>query len=756
MAKGVVKVMAYTKAKTAAVGALAFLLVGGGAASVGYYVLHGDDPSAAVVTGPPAPGGAGATTAPTPFMWSDAPASRPVYNGPLIVGYVQTADGKPVVGANVKYAYGNFYTQISSTATSNVGLGAPSARTQADGRFQFMPTQADPRSIAVQSADGYGMATVSSLASTPIRLIPWSRIEGTAKIGSKPAANAQVRYNMSGASAPNSTERILVMITGNTQADAQGRFVLEKVPAGSVYVDVTLPGERNTAARSLVEVHGGSTATVMIGGTGRPVIGRVTPIPQATSGRATLGTQPPQLPRMPAASTTNPAERQKILAAFNASPAYQDWLKRRQFPSQDVVIDADGRFRIEDVPAGTYQLNVSYYDLDRGSTSSNYVENAGHAMVPVTIPQMEGGRSDQPLNVGDVHLIIPRRVVAGQPAPEVTGLSDDGKNVKLSDYRGKYVLMFISRYPSANESVWQDAAKARVIRDRYRGDPRLEMIMFCGKQSSLPPATLARQSGIDLPIFILRDAIPEDYISAGEMIFLIDPQGKLVAKNLNAPTAFMRVDEVLSATTAASASLGSDGAQVAIGHLQPGTPEGARFANVPSVSDHDAATNGTFSVVDGRGTEPSNSVDRLRDGREASGDDAPSQNFFFETGTLEGRLKLDLGKTISVGQVNSYSRHKNWRAPQVYVLYGSDGAASGFDGSPKIGTDPAAVGWKKIAAVDARLKDGVMGGRYGVSVSHPSGSLGRFRYLLFEMFPSETRDPFGQAFYGEIDVVEGR
>ena len=45
IAKGVVKVMAYTKAKTAAVGSLAFLLVGGGAASVGYYVHHGDDPS---------------------------------------------------------------------------------------------------------------------------------------------------------------------------------------------------------------------------------------------------------------------------------------------------------------------------------------------------------------------------------------------------------------------------------------------------------------------------------------------------------------------------------------------------------------------------------------------------------------------------------------------------------------------------------------------------------------------------------------
>jgi hypothetical protein len=298
--------------------------------------------------------------------------------------------------------------------------------------------------------------------------------------------------------------------------------------------------------------------------------------------------------------------------------------------------------------------------------------------------------------------------------------------------------------------------KARMIRDRYRGDPRLEMVAFVAQPSQMSGADLAKKTEVDWPVATMYTTLPEEYTSAGEMIFLIDPQGKLVAKNLNAPTAYLRVDEALSMTTGPSASIGFNGARVAIGHLPSGTPEGSRFANVPPVSASDAATNGTFSVVDGRGTEPSNSVDRLKDGREASGDDAPSQNFFFETGTLEGRLKLDLGKVISVGQVNSYSRHKNWRGPQIYVLYGSDGTDPEFNASPKNGIDPASVGWKEIAVVDGRLKDGVMGGRYGVSVSHPSGALGKYRYLLFEMFPSETRDPFGQAFYGEIDVVEGR
>src|SRR5581483_11874488 len=111
---------------------------------------------------------------------------------------------------------------------------------------------------------------------------------------------------------------------------------------------------------------------------------------------------------------------------------------------------------------------------------------------------------------------------------------------------------------------------------------------------------------------------------------------------------------------------------------------------------------------------------------------------------LEGRLKLDLGRTISVGQVNSYSRHRGDRAPQVYNLYASDGTAAGFDGSPKLGVNPAAVGWTKVAVVDTRDKSGAVGGRYAVGISGSSGSLGRYRYLLFEIFPSETRDPYGQ------------
>jgi hypothetical protein len=86
------------------------------------------------------------------------------------------------------------------------------------------------------------------------------------------------------------------------------------------------------------------------------------------------------------------------------------------------------------------------------------------------------------------------------------------------------------------------------------------------------------------------------------------------------------------------------------------------------------------------------------------------------------------------------------RAPQVYRVYGSDG--TDFDAMP--GVKAELKGWREIAFVDTRKQEGDRGGQYGVSIA---GSIGRYRYLLFDVFETESDDPWGQTFYSEIDVV---
>jgi hypothetical protein len=179
-----------------------------------------------------------------------------------------------------------------------------------------------------------------------------------------------------------------------------------------------------------------------------------------------------------------------------------------------------------------------------------------------------------------------------------------------------------------------------------------------------------------------------------------------------------------------------------------------KFRKVPSPSKSDAATKAKFTIVDGRRDRNGGNVDKLSDGKIPFEEDQPSENFFFNAGTNGGRLLVDLGRTIDIKQVNTYSWHPNTRGPQVYKLYAGDGKADDFNSQPKRGTNPRTCGWKLVASIDTRTKEKPDGGQYGVSICDSDGTIGRYRYLLFDISRTEGSDPFGNTFYSEIDIVE--
>ena len=179
-----------------------------------------------------------------------------------------------------------------------------------------------------------------------------------------------------------------------------------------------------------------------------------------------------------------------------------------------------------------------------------------------------------------------------------------------------------------------------------------------------------------------------------------------------------------------------------------------KFKTVRAPLRGDAAATAKFTIVDGARDPNDGSVDVLHDGRVPAEGDSPGENFFFRQNSDGGRLQVDLGSAIEIKQVNTYSWHAKERGPQVYALFGSDGTDAGFNTQPKRGTDPAQCGWKPIAKVDARPKEGDLGGQYAVSISSPAGALGKFRYLLFDISRTEDADPFGNTFFSEIDVID--
>lgn len=178
------------------------------------------------------------------------------------------------------------------------------------------------------------------------------------------------------------------------------------------------------------------------------------------------------------------------------------------------------------------------------------------------------------------------------------------------------------------------------------------------------------------------------------------------------------------------------------------------FDQVPRPSRNDAATEATFTLVDGTPDANGGGVERLNDGVIPAGQDDPADNFFFAPNTAGGRIAVDLGAAIEIAQVNTYSWHGDDRGPQVYALYAADGTADGFDAGPKQATDPRKAGWTLVASVDTRPPEGDPGGQYGVSVRNPDGVVGKYRYLLFDVARTENADPFGNTFYSEIDVID--
>ena len=179
-----------------------------------------------------------------------------------------------------------------------------------------------------------------------------------------------------------------------------------------------------------------------------------------------------------------------------------------------------------------------------------------------------------------------------------------------------------------------------------------------------------------------------------------------------------------------------------------------KFKDVPSPVANDAAATAKLTLIDGDLDPNSADLSALIDGRLPSNEDDPGANVFFNSGSSGGRFRMDFGNAIDIAQINSYSWHPNSRGPQLYKLYAAEGTDPQLDLNPKRGIDPATRGWKFVATVSTLPQQGEDGGQYGVSVRDASGTLGKYRYLLFDCYMTELYDNEGNTFYSEIDVIE--
>ncbi len=336
--------------------------------------------------------------------------------GTNINGTVVLPTGKPAPGAQIALTTGN-NLQVYNGRFRHHG-NARIATSDSAGKFSF-PAECGQWRMLILHDSGYADIKSEQLKkSKVVTLTPWGRIEGIVKIGTKPASGAQMSaWQVERGQHFGKPMRVYWQYNAN--ADKDGKFVFDRMMAAefSVYRQIQCGPMRYTSSGSTrVTVASGKTLHMTIGGTGRPIIGKVK-LPASrsdlafTNGHSYISTKISPAWKVPVV----PADWNTMSTADRMKHAAKEWkdfdlgkkikllgeklrAKRKQF---GLFISDDGTFRVEDVPAGTYEINITLMEPGRPGSHMS----AAMIRKDVTIASMPSGRSDEPLDLGTLQLV---------------------------------------------------------------------------------------------------------------------------------------------------------------------------------------------------------------------------------------------------------------------------------------------------------------------------------------------------------------
>lgn len=334
-----------------------------------------------------------------------------LHKHPWIKGTVRAPDGSPVAGAEVVVAVkGRPAPRIDNGRLAS-GWTGDVVRTGPDGRYAFAKPDA-PGRVVIVGGRGLAQRTIDELASEPdVSLEPWGRIRGQVRVGAGVGARRLV--GVFGAE-PDHRGEPEVSFFGRTLTDAEGRFELDRVAPG--YAMVYRPqwftdGTRVTSHRQGVEAASGQTAEVIVGGAGRPVVGRLTradglPAFDLMDVRGRLRRMQPS-PEFPEGfGEWDEKRRNEWWFAFYKTEEGRRYYERAS--TAVVKVQPDGSFRLDDVPEGHYRLDCDYETYPTGFNvdPQEGPTRVAELRLDLDIP---AGPADTPMDLGTLTLTAPER-----------------------------------------------------------------------------------------------------------------------------------------------------------------------------------------------------------------------------------------------------------------------------------------------------------------------------------------------------------
>src|SRR5262249_853995 len=252
--------------------------------------------------------------------------------------------------------------RLTSGSAANA---APRVRTGPDGRYAFRPQGHRVAVIAVHDAGFAFRSADEPAAATDLTLEPWAHIEGTFRIAATPAPGKLVVVRLR-------TPGVMATVQNKILTDGSGRFVLDRVAPGriTVFHRVDTPNQGWTLSHPLYgDVKPGENLRVQIGGTGRPVVGRLA-IPEGIElsqfdlnqnalGHGALAPVLPEPPTPDDFLEYNSEQRAVWWESFSRTAKGRAYVEERD-QSYVVELRPDGTFRAEDVPSGRYVLKLPF------------------------------------------------------------------------------------------------------------------------------------------------------------------------------------------------------------------------------------------------------------------------------------------------------------------------------------------------------------------------------------------------------------
>jgi peroxiredoxin len=445
---------------------------------------------------------------------------------------VRLPDGKPAAGADYLVIKTRQYVQLTN-GYFETRYGYKPKKIGADGTITVRADIENYDVIVVHDAGWAHLGKKDVEAKKAITLEPWGQVEGTVRVGGKVGIRETVALSH------NEFKAYHTSYSYTATTDDEGKFRIERVVPRKIQAgrQVTY-ATRGTGTTSMtyVKVEPGKTATVAIGGTGRPVIGRLL-IPEDARTRAaggwtygSLALPRDRLPVPPKPKNWMELEEEEWQEWWKGQRAsMQELLEKMATPERPASfqLQPDYSFRIDDVPAGTYMLEMRIY----GPVSSGQPETIGTVHQKIEVPPMPDGRSDEPLDLGEIPLPVEKKAKLADPAPALELTDVWGKPLRTADYRGKH-LVLLFQWPAMGKKGME---QVKALHEEVGKSEQAAMVSIYMDEAPEGVAEFLNSRQMDWPqAFVDRREYPAILSSYGfeypATLFLIDPQGRLVAR----------------------------------------------------------------------------------------------------------------------------------------------------------------------------------------------------------------------------------